>query len=392
MDDQTQQIVKSLTSFEFTPAISVKEAELTSYEKIPLTSISALGSGYAAFAASFANPIIQNGTGEILYRAVNAAGSPISLQYACKNGVGLSSGIMNGGKIGAAHFVPTSGAASMTTMLNPAMLAMSIMLVSIEKQLVQIQQTQEDILEFLVMDKRSKLQGDLNLLSEILNNYKYNWDNALYKSNMHMKVQDIKQEAEQNIIFYQGNIGKKLNERDIISTDQATNERTKKLKSFFEDYQLSLYLYGFSSFIEVMLLENFDAEYLNKIADGVEIRSQRYRELYSDCYNKLNNDASTSLQNMLLKGTAKVSKKVGNFVAKTPFISKSQIDENLLLASDNLKSKTENHGQKIVERFTAIKDSKVFPFVESIKTVSLLYNQPDDLLFDDSNVYIKRIG
>lgn len=53
------------------------------------------------------------------------------------------------------------------------------------------------------MKEEAKLKGNINVLADILNNYKFNWDNDKYKDHKHILVQDIKREAEQSIILYQ---------------------------------------------------------------------------------------------------------------------------------------------------------------------------------------------
>ena len=81
---------------------------------------------------------------------------------------------------------------------------MAAALMSIEKRLGDIQETQQEILDFLQASKKAEQRGNLTFLADILNNYKYNWNNAMYKSNMHLKVQDIKQKSEENIKILPG--------------------------------------------------------------------------------------------------------------------------------------------------------------------------------------------
>ena len=67
--------------------------------------------------------------------------------------------------------------------INPMMMAFAVMMVQVNQKLDAIQKTQQRILSFLQEDKKAKLQGDLNMLSDILDKYKFNWDNDLYRSN-----------------------------------------------------------------------------------------------------------------------------------------------------------------------------------------------------------------
>lgn len=106
-----------------------------------------------------------------------------------------------------------------------------------------------------------------------------------------------------------------------------------KLQAQFKDYQLALYLYSYSTFLEVLLLGNFGKGYLNSVEHRIAEYSFQYRELYTDCYNLMESYSKSSIQVGMLNGLATASKFMGNAIAKVPVISKSQLDENLIEAS-----------------------------------------------------------
>ena len=92
--------------------------------------------------------------------------------------------------------------------IDPTMLCMAVAIMAIEKKLDAIYQAQKDILAFLELQEEAKLKGNLNALADILNNYKFNWDNEKYKEHKHILVQDIKRETEQSIILYREQLQK----------------------------------------------------------------------------------------------------------------------------------------------------------------------------------------
>ena len=98
-----------------------------------------------------------------------------------------------------------------------------------------------------------------------MSNFKYNWDNEKYKTNKHILVQQIKKESETSIILYRDQIAKKLKKRSLIHSDQEVKAVLNKLQAQFKDYQLALYLYSYSTFLEVLLLGNFGKGYLNSV-------------------------------------------------------------------------------------------------------------------------------
>ena len=56
----------------------------------------------------------------------------------------------------------------------------------------------------------------------------------------------------------------------------------------------------------------------------MEQYSYEYRELYTECYNKLENNANSSVQSYLRNGLANLSENAGNVIAKIPVINKSR--------------------------------------------------------------------
>ena len=93
-----------------------------------------------------------------------------------------------------------------------------------------------------------------------------------------------------------------------------------------KDYQVALYIYSFARFLEVILLENFDEAYLDQITNKIYDYSFKYREIYTLCYDKIQNYADSSVNANLLKGFGNINKVLGETIAKVPVINTLQID------------------------------------------------------------------
>ena len=285
------------------------------------------------------------------------------------------------------------GQAKMTPLAcDPTMIFMAAALANVEKKLDAIQDMQKEMIDFLVQKEKADLKGDLNFLFDVFNNYKYNWNNEIYKNSNHIKLLDIRQEAEKKIAFYREQIIAKVNKKSFIHSDQTVNKQLQAVQDQFKDYQLALYLLGFSSFLEVMFLGNFDKDYLTGISEKLEKYSLNYRELYTKCYNEIESYSSTSVQSSMLKGFAKASTSVGKLVEKIPVISKGQADEALIAAGDKLgelnASKLRKQMSSLIER----QSNTIRPFIENIDTVNELCNKPVQLLVDKENLYISTIA
>ncbi|HOO23389.1 MAG TPA: hypothetical protein PKY53_06940 [Clostridia bacterium] len=87
--------------------------------------------------------------------------------------------------------------------IDPTMLCMAVAIMTIEKKLDAIHETQKEILAFLELKEEAKLKGNLNALADVLNNYKYNWDNDKYKDHKHMRVKHYIRYMDDMLLFVQ---------------------------------------------------------------------------------------------------------------------------------------------------------------------------------------------
>lgn len=133
----------------------------------------------------------------------------------------------------------------------------------------------------------------------------------------------------------------------ILSSDQEVKKLQSKMLKNFEDCQLAVYSYAFSAFVEVLLLENFDAGYLDAVTNKIQTYSITYRELYTKVYDILTLHGERTIQNQLLKGLAGINKIAGQQIEKIPLISKSQLDESLIAAGKKLNI-SEKHAPQIL--------------------------------------------
>lgn len=160
----------------------------------------------------------------------------------------------------------------------------------------------------------------------------------------------------------------------------------------FKDYQLALYILAFSSFLDVMLVGNYDEEYLSGISKKLDNYSMKYRELYTQCYDEISGYSSTSIQSSLLKGLSKTTKAVGKIVEKIPVVGDTQADETLIAAGDKLSDIGTEKIRKQMKQLIERQSDFVRPFIENIDTMNRLGNNPVQLLVDRDNLYIGTIG
>jgi hypothetical protein len=378
--ERRNEVAKTMAEIELYPAVVEKTLNVAQYSKFPISRLATFGTAFEPVTAAF-QYVISGGKsgGSGLYRVTVPQGGHLAT---ARDGSGFLGGALKtNNQVGAgqSRLHPLA--------CDPTMLFMAMALANIDKKLDTIQEMQQELMNFLVQKERSELKGDIKFLADTLANYKHNWNNEKFKNSSHVKVLDIRQAADRKIDFYREQIASKISKKSFFHSDQDVKKQLGEIESEFSDYQLAVYLFAFSSFLEVMLLENFSAAYLDCITKKIEEHSLQYRELYSKCYDQLEDYSKTSIQSQLLKGLASVNKVAGEAIAKVPVISKSQIDENLIKAGDKLGEFNSKRTGQTLKQFIEKQSAYVRPFVDNINTVNRLYNQTTELLFDQENFY-----
>jgi len=374
-------------------AIAEKASHLSEYKKIPLGEIATLGGVFAQLSPALrtvAQTVTMDGFG---YMPINNLGGEALRQFA-KSTPGIFAGSFKDlatGKNTMAKLVklgPQTVTANSVMPINPMMMAMAVMMVQVNQKLDAIQKTQQDILSFLQEDKKAKLQGDLNMLSDILDKYKYNWDNDQYRSNYHMKALDIKQSAEQNIIFYQKQIADKIKGLPPVFLDQAIRDTMNKIADNFHDYSMALYLFSFSSYLEVMLLGNFTEEYLNSVAQRVRDYQTYYQDQFEKCRDYIAKVSGDSVQMKAQDAVGQAGKFLGNLIGSSPLLNKGPVDEWLKDGGEQLLKGKEERIAKLVAEFETKQETGSELFVDSIRNVKTVCNETQAIMFDKEYLYL----
>ncbi len=379
LTEYKNEAIQPISNLALTPFLADDETSIVSYEKVPLSRLNSLGIAFEPISTAVQNVFGSSSGTTQLCKVTIPSGTHLA---SFKNGAGNLGTALNANN-------QIAGQAIINPLVcNPTMIFMAAALANIDKKLDSIQEIQQEMLEFLEQKEKSELRGDLKFLTDILDNYRYNWNNDMYKRSCHVKTLDIRQSASQKVDFYQKQITSKLQKKVFLHSDQDVKKQLEKISSEFKDYQLALYLFSFSSFIEVMLLGNYDRQFLSGITQKIEGYSFEYRDLYTRAYNQIENSSDSSVQSYLLRGLAAAGKATGEAIAKIPLISKSQLDENLISAGEKLSDYQQKRTSQAMKKLIDKQSSCVHPFIESIDSVSKLYNEPIEMFFDKDNLYL----
>ncbi len=349
--------------------------------KVSFGDVTALGTTFSQMIPAL-RTITTTGTG---YLPVNMAAGDV-LKTAGE-GLFYGSHVTSAGTSVMTKWAQT-GMSSTVMPINPAMIMMAAMLANIEKKLDTIQETQMKILSFLEQDKQAEQQGNLNVLTDILQGYKYNWDNDQYLQNHHMKVLDIKQASEKNIIFYQEQIASAIKKLPAIHLDQAVKSAIADLGKQFSNYRMALYLFSFSSFLEVMLLGNFCQEYLDQVAAKVNQYDEHYQIQFSKCHDMMKQFSAASVQTKVVEGIGNASKALGKLIASAPVLAKGPVDDWLQSSGEKLLQGNDEKVARTMTMFAVEEKVGSEVFIDSIRNVGIISNKTTDILFDNDALYL----
>lgn len=372
------ELLKAMSATELAPLEVKNEISVQTYSKIPLSRLTALGTGFEPVVSAIQQVTSHGQATSGFYKVTIPKGTHLA-QFKEKSGF-LGTAVGEHGIVGQTQLNPL--------LCDPTMLLVAAALANIDKKLDAIQEVQQEMLDFLTQKEKSALKADLNFLMDIQNNYKYNWNSEKYKAANHAKVLDIRQEAARQIDFYQEQIKKQLGKKALLHSDHDVQKMLEKVQGEFKEYQLALYIYGFAYFLEVVLQENYEKAYLSAIAKRIDEMAFQYREFYSLAYSQIENLSKSSLQAHLFGGLSAINKGAGTAIAKIPGINKSQIDETLIEAGERIGAYKNRRVQTTMQQLLERQSSCVRPFIDNINAVNRLYNEPVTLIFNHDTLYL----
>ena len=385
---------------EMFPVLKMQEEQLSKYKKIPLTHIAALGAAFSQLpqsARTITKSITRNiATNETLFIGINEKGVEGFLR---KNQYGTVGNIMQvnaqgkqviAGRLRFQEIPNLSITETSTTVLpfNPTLIVIAVALISIEQKLDGIQKNIEEVLQFLKQEKQSKQRGNLNMLTEIMEDYKLNCQNEQFCTSRINTVLSIKNKAYQDIDFYQNQINTELQKQKGFHGVKEAQNLLNAVEYQFAEYQLACYLYAFSSFLEVLLQKSFSAKDIDNISTKLIKIVQHYEMLYENCYSQVFNYQSSTIESKVVDTIGTASKKLGNAIASIPVIKDGLIDEFFINTGDNLSKHNQESIVQKLQSFTVLKNNRINPFIENLQSVDLLYNTENAMITDGTDLYI----
>lgn len=380
---QTKQLLNQLVEIECIPVES--DYSIINHEKFSLDKLMTTGLNLSALIPTIKETKELKQTGTTLYKMVPPKGI-IKGSLQSNNGITFGHFVNKKGLI--TNRASFESVAKTTATVNPYAILITAAVSVVTKKLDSIKDKQIEILEFVKIQEEAKIKANVKVLQEISEQLQYNIDNDLYKSTKVLEISRIKADSEASIISCKKQIQSIASKTNLFHFDKDIKNKTAELEKIFQNYQLSLYQFSYSSFLEVVLYENFDRGYLNLVHDKVINYIDDFRKIHDECYDKLLSDSKTSIESTAIKGFAGMTKGIGKAVQKISLTLTGEDENNLLEFSNKVKDYNNQRIESKMDSFSKDQESCSLVFADNIKTINTLFNNELEILFDDENLYV----
>ena len=268
---------------------SLEEVEnKNDYVNIPLSKLASIGMIGSLFVEQTQTVTTTLNT-EGLFSAVIPKGMHLA---SAKDGSGNLGTLLdaNNKLAGQARFKEVSGinaTQTITAPINPAIAAMSLMLLSIDKKLDTIQESQKEIISLIKTKEHGDIKGNIQYLYDILKDLKNHFTDEQYKKEYRLKIHDIIQDSYKYIETYKERLGEAIKKNRRFRISLEINKEVKSLVEDFSYYRLTIFMFAYSHYLEVLLGSRIDEDIIQNELNRLNGVKLQYRKIYTDLYNYL---------------------------------------------------------------------------------------------------------
>lgn len=262
----------------------------------------------------------------------------------------------------------------------------SAILIVVNAKLEEIISREKSIVDFLEIDKQTELKANFLTLNTIVREYHHNFESEKFLTNREMQVLDIRRSAEHSILFYKEMAEKKVNafRKGIhVEIDKALAE----IQGRTQFYKLALYIYAYSSFLDVVLLENFSASFIDSIIEDITNHSTQYVEYYEDTAKVVKHMAESSGKSQAMKGASSITSGLSKLFGKMKADKQADKLEN---SSKSLSDKRSMSVDDMVNKFSNNADAGVQDIVDNLIWLKNIHSKQSEIIVDAEYIYIEK--
>ena len=260
---------------------------------------------------------------------------------------------------------------------------------NIDDKLLELQNNTREIIEFLDKEKSTKIESDYELLGKIIKNIDIIKTDEKIGSIKIEQISAIQRDSKANIGFYKDQLDKNL-------TDYKTNKKggkqddkiAKSVRKSYYYYRISLQEYAITKLAEVMLLTNYNQDYLEEIRTELLDYSSVLKDDINRILSVIYDYSADKIDTKMKSGFAKTLKTVGNAMDKTP-LKKTELGGKLNRIGDNTNQEIQTNIKKRADYIVTRDDYGIIePYPEMINKLLCMIKGNVHLIGTEDEMYI----
>ena len=251
---------------------------------------------------------------------------------------------------------------------------------------------------FLETDKRSEIEADEETLVHIYYNLRYIMDNDMERMSVSANLKNMKNKALKEIKFFRAQTEKERNKIRKDSKYDTVKEAYRKLMTLYPQYWCAVRNYNNSTFLDTVITEMDDPDYLLLIYVDVRNQIMLYEESFSKSEYKLNNFIKESKElnkkKILPDGAESIVKAIPASNGWLAFIKAAAAGG--MLYDNYRQDSSKQKRNKTLERAKQFSEacSNVTPLNETVRLIEEYRksrNNPVEVLVVDNEAYVKYL-
>ena len=294
---------------------------------------------------------------------------------------------------GQARFKEVSGinaTQTITAPINPAIAAMSLMLLSIDKKLDTIQESQKEIISLIKTKEHGDIKGNIQYLYDILKDLKNHFTDEQYKKEYRLKIHDIIQDSYKYIETYKERLSEAIKKNRRFRISLEIDKEVKSLVEDFSYYRLSIFMFTYAHYLEVLLGSRIDEGIIQNELKRLDSVKLQYRKIYTDLYNYLEGLYKSSIDRQAVNVLGSASEELGKMINKVPLLEKAPLDEAFVNLGQNLQKSNDKVLVKSLENLRNYKQLNVDGFERQYQSLAYMYSGENRIFFDKENLYVSE--
>ena len=229
------------------------------------------------------------------------------------------------------------------------------------------------------LEKEASLQAALECLNELVEDYKYNWQNSEFVSQQLSMLAGIIKDAKKIRAIYERKIQEMLNSGDEAHGMATANKKVNELRQYVRYYHLAFYVHAYAVYLQTVLRNNYDADNLKNIGDRLRHEARQYDALIEKSLVWIDKYMKGSYDRLVAPAFNGVDSFFARTTKKLPFgISKVySADAERFVSPKKQKA-----------RLAQDTDSGTVVFADSVRNINQLKNGHVEMYLEGDQVYI----